>query len=615
MAGETKTRDCTPSELRGLADEKSSPRMRRSRTSWKRAAFLIGIHVVFALHLWHLEANGQTISPLEPSEAMEFSKHSVVNAGLVFFLATTLITLLFGRFFCGWGCHLVALQDLCRAMLLKVGIRPRPLRSRLLAFVPAMAFVYMFIWPLVARLWLKKDILSSTQVELQTSDFWATFPGLGVTILTFLVCGFLVVYLLGAKGYCTYACPYGALYYTAERFSPGRIRVTDACEGCGHCTATCSSNVQVSREVREYGMVVDPGCMKCLDCVSVCPKDALYMGFGKPAFLASPRIEASQRRPRRHALGWGEELLLAVVFLGAFLSFRGLYPIPFLLSLGIAGAVAFTVLQLTRLLRRKKVELPGWTVASGESMKPAGWLFVVLGGGVLILWISAALARWPSYQSAKQFQSLAPVRESWFGPQSEEARAQALPSFERMGRAARRALDSPWLDDPRQHYQLAWSHLAQGDAQGFLKEAELAQKGGLARSDFFLDLARVQRSLGNSAQAEKFFTRVLDAHPDLPAAWAGLAECLALRGEVDAARNALEQGRRLAPKEARLAHDLAVIETMSGNLPHAIELLRESLELDPKFQEARVKLATLLEAAGAPEEARRVLEEGDLERR
>ena len=28
------------------------------------------------------------------------------------------------------------------------------------------------------------------------------------------------------------------------------------------------------------GMVVDPGCMKCMDCVSVCPNDALYFGFG-----------------------------------------------------------------------------------------------------------------------------------------------------------------------------------------------------------------------------------------------------------------------------------------------------------------------------------------------
>ena len=40
-------------------------------------------------------------------------------------------------------------------------------------------------------------------------------------------------------------------------------------------------------------MVVDPGCMKCMDCVSVCPNDALYFGFGKPTLMA-PKSECDQ---------------------------------------------------------------------------------------------------------------------------------------------------------------------------------------------------------------------------------------------------------------------------------------------------------------------------------
>ena len=42
----------------------------------------------------------------------------------------------------------------------------------------------------------------------------------------------------------------------------------------------CTSNVRVHEEIREYGGVVDPGCMKCLDCVSVCPNDALSYNCG-----------------------------------------------------------------------------------------------------------------------------------------------------------------------------------------------------------------------------------------------------------------------------------------------------------------------------------------------
>ena len=48
------------------------------------------------------------------------------------------------------------------------------------------------------------------QTEFTTTEFWATFPGWIVGGLTFLICGFFAVYFLGAKGFCTYACPYGA---------------------------------------------------------------------------------------------------------------------------------------------------------------------------------------------------------------------------------------------------------------------------------------------------------------------------------------------------------------------------------------------------------------------
>jgi hypothetical protein len=47
---------------------------------------------------------GRTLSPVEPSESMEFVKHGVVNAGLIFFVLALLSTLVLGRWFCGWGC-------------------------------------------------------------------------------------------------------------------------------------------------------------------------------------------------------------------------------------------------------------------------------------------------------------------------------------------------------------------------------------------------------------------------------------------------------------------------------------------------------------------------------
>ena len=67
-----------------------------------------------------------------------------------------------------------------------------------------------------------------------------------------LICGFVIVYFLGAKGFCTYACPYAGFFAPADTVSPGRIVVDhDKCEGCGHCTAVCTSNVRVHEEIRD----------------------------------------------------------------------------------------------------------------------------------------------------------------------------------------------------------------------------------------------------------------------------------------------------------------------------------------------------------------------------
>ena len=104
-----------------------------------------------------------TVTPVEPSEAMAFSRASIVNAGLIFFAATILLTAVFGRFFCGWGCHVLALQDLCSWLLARVGIRPRPFRSRLLVFMPLGAALFMFVLPSLTRLWIGAEIPDTIQ--------------------------------------------------------------------------------------------------------------------------------------------------------------------------------------------------------------------------------------------------------------------------------------------------------------------------------------------------------------------------------------------------------------------------------------------------------------------
>src|SRR5262249_20849669 len=110
--------------------------VRPSRRGRWRALSLVLIHLAVGVHLLHWYLVGRTLTPMAPSEAMQPLGEGLVNAGFVLFAILILGTLIFGRFFCGWSCHVVALQDACTWLLRRAGIRPRPFRSRLLVAVP-----------------------------------------------------------------------------------------------------------------------------------------------------------------------------------------------------------------------------------------------------------------------------------------------------------------------------------------------------------------------------------------------------------------------------------------------------------------------------------------------
>jgi tetratricopeptide (TPR) repeat protein/ferredoxin len=351
--------------------------IRKSKTSRWRGAALVLLNLFMVAHIIQWRLMGRTVSPIEPSETMYTLQNGFVNAGFIFFSLAILATLIFGRFVCGWGCHILALQDFCGWLLKKMGLHPKPFRSRLLVYVPLGAALYMFVWPVAYRLFSKpgnEPIIPKFTNHLVTTNFWQTFPSVAVAIPFLFICGFVTVYFLGQKGFCTYACPYGGFFGLADKFSPGKIRVTPACNQCGHCTATCTSNVLVHAEVKQYGMVVDPGCMKCMDCISVCPNDALYFGFGKPTLVA-PKSNVIKRH---YSLTWPEEIAGVLLFLGSFFAVRGVYAlVPFLMALGCAAVTTFLALKTWRLLRARELSFYRFNFKSSGKMHNVGWMFVV----------------------------------------------------------------------------------------------------------------------------------------------------------------------------------------------------------------------------------------------
>jgi polyferredoxin len=480
-----------------------------SRRGMARAGVLIAVHLLVLVHVahWKLSASGETLTPVEPSESMLTLELGYVNAGFVLFVVAILATMIFGRFFCGWACHVVAYQDLCAWILGRFGLRPRPLRSRLLVLVPLGAAFYMFVWPTLARI-VSGEPAPTLRAEFLTDDLWQTFPGPWMAALTLLVDGFLIVWFLGAKGFCTYGCPYGAVFGLADRVAKVRVRVTDACEGCGHCTAACTSNVDVAKEVALHRMVVDPGCMKCLDCVSVCPKEALYVGSG-------PLRKSARTRPKRtYDLSWGEELFAVLAFGAALLAFRNLYgAVPFLLAIGLAVITAVIAIAAIRTLRGS-LAFQHLVLRGDSGLTRTGAVFL----GIAIAWLAFA-----AHSGA--------VKWRFAGAEAAMSSLHASPTRDAALRArdALLAVDELALfADPRVELGLASLHRRLGDLEAAVTRARRAVAADPRSATARLLLADVQLLRGDHEAAGHALEALLEREPDNETAKLRLSQ---LRGE------------------------------------------------------------------------------------
>ncbi len=556
----TQTPRTVPLEI--VDERRRAPLMGQTRMGRWRTGVLIGVHVLMAIHIVQWIIVGMTVSPVEPSESMETLEVGVVNAGAIMFAVALLSTVLFGRFFCGWLCHMVALQDLCAVWMSRVGVRPKPFRSRLLLFFPLVLALYMFVWPTFKRLALR-PLLEANNIawpawlkpvndsivfrsELVVEDFWATFPDWYIAIPFLLICGCATVYFLGAKAFCSYGCPYGGFFAPLDRLSPTRIIVNDSCEGCAHCTSACTSNVRVHEEVANFGMVIDQGCMKTLDCVSACPNDALRVGIAKPAAFAKPRDSegaksAKIKAKRRSDLTLGEEIGAAILFLWLFYATRGfLDQVPMLLAGGLAAVGTMLCVSAWWLIRRKDVRIHSFKLKSKGRVKPWGYalvlsVFALVATGA---WsTNAKVGRWMG-DTAFASMEVPPdtlLRPDFIASPELERRArdavehyEGVDSFDRGGVG--------WSLNAEQRIRLAYFYTVLGERQKAADELGFVIRHANPTSDLVIRRGKIMMSVTGSADSlMENNTLALDAHPHLHLIRAELAKGYASRGDKERA--------------------------------------------------------------------------------
>jgi len=312
--------------------------------------------------------------------------------------------------------------------------------------------------------------------------------------------------------------------------------------------------------------------MKCLDCVSVCPNDALYVGWGRPSLATRARSTP----PEHRRLPWREEVVLAIAFTLAFFAFRGLYGLfPFLFSLGLAACLAYAALVGYRLATHENVAVRRFALKRGGRLRAPGWLAAGLLALLLVVWSHTAVVQLLRRLGLGGERAVAAALAR--GEPPTELRARARMAALRLERAAR------------------W--------------------GARPQPDLAAPLARLGERLGTAADlagAELAFRAALAAGGATPQLHFDLGLTLAHRGDLSGAERELRAALALDPGSLPARETLAGILAMAGRFDEAAVEFRAALELRPDDAETRLLLARALAEIGqleaARDEAERALE-------
>jgi len=235
-------------------------------------------------------------------------------------LATLLLTLLFGRAWCGWLCPLGTILDVVpgkqgrgRRVAVPEGLRKVKyvlffvivfaalLGNQTLLFLDPLA---IFFRTLTAAVWPALD-----QIATALETFLSQIPGFDGPISSldsvirplivpaqpvsyqdaFLLASFFVVLValnaLAPRFWCRYLCPLGGFLGLVSRVAVFRREVTASCSSCGLCAEDCPTGT--IDPASNYAS--DPAeCTVCMKCLETCP-------IGSVEF--KPSLSGAEGRP------------------------------------------------------------------------------------------------------------------------------------------------------------------------------------------------------------------------------------------------------------------------------------------------------------------------------
>ena len=209
---------------------------------------------------------------------------SAILPDIFLLAAVTVVTLIAGRFFCGWMCAFGSMGDFLyrfpRFMLGKKSTRnsiPKTVDRILKGLKYAIfAFFVIMIWGL-ELVNIPQGIDPWTLFGMLASfGNWPSFATLaqGWIIAALILAAIMIASVFSERFFCRYLCPLGAYFAVISRLRPLTIRKERInCKKCRLCTVKCSMGIPLEN----MDQVTTGECINCMECVKVCPSSNAHL--------------------------------------------------------------------------------------------------------------------------------------------------------------------------------------------------------------------------------------------------------------------------------------------------------------------------------------------------
>ncbi|MFH1395392.1 MAG: 4Fe-4S binding protein [Candidatus Omnitrophota bacterium] len=188
-----------------------------------------------------------------------FSPRLAVSLIMIF------LTLVLGRFFCGWICPLGTFID-SASLIRKKNKNVSDNRTGKLRYAKFFVLGVVFVSSLMGggMVWFFDPLVNMSRFVLFVRNKITDVPGIVITGILFLLIYVSAFFI--PRLWCRSLCPLGAIYAFFSKFSLLKRKIS-TCVNCDICKIKCRMGA-----IKDSADYTKEECILCMDCVYDCPE-------------------------------------------------------------------------------------------------------------------------------------------------------------------------------------------------------------------------------------------------------------------------------------------------------------------------------------------------------